>query len=127
MESNQIGPINIGNPIEYTMIELAQIISKLIENKLPNYPKIQFIYKDLPSDDPKKRKPDITKAKQFLNWQPIIDIQTGLSHTVDYFIHYLGLHDKEQHQQPQLQHQQEAEHENDHKFNDKELLMDEID
>ena len=74
-----IGPINMGNPTEFTMTELAGEVIRLTGSnssitKLP-----------LPSDDPQQRKPDITKAKQLLNWEPTVDLEQGLIKTIDYF------------------------------------------
>jgi len=74
-----IGPINIGNPHEITVKELAGIITNMIKCNS------KIVYMDLPSNDPMKRKPDITKAKHFLNWEPIIDLTTGLEKTIEYF------------------------------------------
>lgn len=74
-----IGPINIGNPIEYNMNELAEIIIKLTNSKS------KIIYKDLPNDDPKKRKPDITLANDILDWKPFINLKDGLNKTINYF------------------------------------------
>lgn len=79
MESEETGPINLGNPGEFTMIELAKKIIKITKSKS----KIE--YKDLPIDDPTKRKPDITLAKKFLKWEPKINLEEGLKKTIDYF------------------------------------------
>jgi UDP-glucuronate decarboxylase len=79
MESNNIGPVNLGNPGEFTIIELAQKIIKLTNSKS----KIE--YKNLPQDDPLQRKPDITFAMQTLKWKPKIKIDEGLVKTIDYF------------------------------------------
>jgi len=73
------GPINIGNPHEITVKELAGIITNMIKCNS------KIVYMDLPSNDPMKRKPDITKAKHFLNWEPIVDLTTGLEKTIEYF------------------------------------------
>ena len=74
------GPINLGNPQEITIKELAKTIIKLTKSKsnLSFYP--------IPQDDPSKRKPDITKAYSTLDWNPIIDLQEGLKKTIDYFL-----------------------------------------
>jgi len=72
-------PINIGNPNEFTIFELAK---KVI---LKTNSKSKIVYKDLPIDDPKQRKPDINVAKQVLNWKPIIMLDEGLNKTIDYF------------------------------------------
>eukprot|EP01084_Bolivina_argentea_P023901 44648_1 len=90
MESGQVGPINIGNPDEYTISELAKMTCKLVNQKMDKN-HTGFVYQDLPSDDPKKRKPDITKAKKLLKWTPDIGLEQGLGATVDYFIDYLGI------------------------------------
>ena len=73
------GPINLGNPHEFTIKELAEIILKMIPTKS------KLIYKDLPSDDPIKRKPDITLAKNKLEWEPKIQLKQGLNATIEYF------------------------------------------
>ena len=72
-------PINIGNPTEYKMVELAQKIVRITKSKS----KITFL--PLPLDDPKQRKPDITLVRQILDWSPQIDLESGLGLTVDYF------------------------------------------
>ena len=79
MESNSTGPINLGNPNEFTINELA----KMIKNKINN--KLKIIYKELPEDDPKQRKPDISKANKELNWEPIYNLDKGLDLTIKYF------------------------------------------
>jgi len=74
-----IGPVNLGNPSERTILELAQLIIKLTNSNS------KIIKKPLPSDDPIKRKPDITLAKKELNWEPKVDIEVGLNKTIEYF------------------------------------------
>jgi len=74
-----VGPVNLGNPGEYTMLELASKIQDIID------PKAQLDFKPLPSDDPKKRRPDITRAKEFLKWEPTVPLQTGLELTIAEF------------------------------------------
>ena len=73
------GPTNLGNPIEYKIIELAEMIIKLTNSKS------KIINKNLPTDDPVRRKPDISRAKKDINWEPNIDITDGLKKTIDYF------------------------------------------
>lgn len=73
------GPINIGNPGEFTMIELANKIIKITDSKS------EIVFKELPSDDPKKRKPDISMAEEILGWEPKVNLEEGLIKTVDYF------------------------------------------
>merc|ERR1712176_347882 len=94
MESGQVGPINIGNPDEYTIAALAKMTCKLVNVKMGSS-HTGFVYKDLPSDDPKKRKPDITKAEKLLKWTPDVDLEQGLGSTIDYFIDYFGMQTKE--------------------------------
>lgn len=79
MNSDYIGPVNIGNPGEYTILELAETIQKKIN------PDAEITFKPLPQDDPKQRQPDITKAKTWLNWEPTVPLQEGLKFTIDYF------------------------------------------
>lgn len=79
LHSNYTLPVNIGNPDEITIKDFAEEIIKLTGTKQ------KVIYKDLPVDDPKQRQPDITKAKEILNWKPKIDRKKGLKITYDYF------------------------------------------
>jgi UDP-glucuronate decarboxylase len=78
-QDETVGPINLGNPDEFTILELAEKVIELTNSKS------KIIYKDLPGDDPKKRKPDISKAKKSLNWKPKISLNNGLNKTIDYF------------------------------------------
>ena len=78
-QEETIGPINIGNPYEITIKELANRCLKMIDTKSI------IIYKDLPSDDPMMRQPNIEKAKKFLNWEPQISLESGLNKTIEYF------------------------------------------
>ena len=73
------GPVNIGNPGEFTMIELAQKVIELTGSKS------EIVFRDLPSDDPKQRKPDITLARSALGWEPNVALTQGLLKTIDYF------------------------------------------
>merc|ERR1711978_863278 len=79
MNGDNIGPINIGNPNEYTILELAQTIQRIVN------PANKISFKPLPSDDPKKRQPDISKAKSVLGWQPKVELEEGLTKTISYF------------------------------------------
>jgi len=79
-EEGFIGPVNIGNPGEFTMKELAEMVLKLIPES-----KSKIIYQPLPADDPRQRKPDITLAKEKLNWEPKINLEDGLKKTIEYF------------------------------------------
>ena len=74
-----IGPINLGNPIEFKIIELAKLIIQLTNSKS------KIINKDLPTDDPVRRKPDISLAKKVLNWNPKTEVTDGLKETINYF------------------------------------------
>lgn len=73
------GPVNIGNPGEFTMLELAEMVIRLTNSRS------QLIFKPLPSDDPKQRRPDITLAKSMLDWEPKVGLEDGLKETVAYF------------------------------------------
>lgn len=73
-------PVNIGNPAEITVLQLAEEIIALVEGT-----KSRIVHEDLPQDDPKRRRPDITKAQTLLNWNPTIDRAEGLKRTLDYF------------------------------------------
>jgi dTDP-glucose 4,6-dehydratase len=73
-------PVNIGNPTEITVIELAREILALVEGTTS-----QIEFRELPQDDPKRRKPDISRAQSLLGWQPTVDRADGLSRTLDYF------------------------------------------
>jgi len=74
-----IGPINLGNPVEFKIIELAKLIIQLTSSKS------KIINTDLPTDDPVRRKPDISLAKNILNWEPKTEVTDGLRETIDYF------------------------------------------
>jgi UDP-glucuronate decarboxylase len=74
------GPVNLGSPFDFSMLELAEIILKLIPKSTS-----QIVYQDLPIDDPLQRKPDISLAKQKLNWEPKIQLEEGLLKTIDFF------------------------------------------
>ena len=73
------GPVNIGNPVEFTMLELAQQVIALTQSRS------KIIYMPLPQDDPQQRRPDISLAKKELNWEPKIELKEGLIKTIEYF------------------------------------------
>jgi UDP-glucuronate decarboxylase len=73
------GPVNIGNPCEFTMLELAEMVLRLVGG--PS----KIGYNPLPQDDPKQRQPDISLAKRYLNWTPSVDLEDGLRETIAYF------------------------------------------
>ncbi len=86
MNQNEVtGPINIGNPGEFTMLELAQEVLKQVDTKS------KIVHKELPQDDPKQRKPDITLAKKHLDWEPTVPLAEGLAATIAYFKKELAL------------------------------------
>jgi dTDP-glucose 4,6-dehydratase len=72
-------PTNIGNPTEMTIMQFAEVIRDLVGKQ------VKIIHKDLPEDDPKQRKPDISKAVRLLKWRPVVSLEEGLSKTIDYF------------------------------------------
>jgi dTDP-glucose 4,6-dehydratase len=77
-------PTNIGNPDEYNMRELAEIVVELTETSSP------IVYRDLPVDDPRIRRPDITRARTLLGWEPRVSLRDGIARTIDYFRSLLG-------------------------------------
>ncbi len=80
MEQNQtIGPVNVGNPGEFTMLELASLVLELTGSKS------RIVFKPKPEDDPRQRKPDIALAKELLKWEPKVDLREGLQRTIAYF------------------------------------------
>ena len=81
MRSDFVGPVNLGNPVELSMKDLASRVIKLTNSSS------KIIYKKLPDDDPKRRRPDISLASSKLGWNPVIDLETGLQKTINYFTH----------------------------------------
>jgi UDP-glucuronate decarboxylase len=73
------GPINIGNPVEFTMIQLAELVIRLTRSKS------KLVFKPLPSDDPRQRQPDISLAREILGWSPTTALEQGLERTIRYF------------------------------------------
>ena len=86
MESSDdfTGPVNIGNPSEFTMLELAEKVIQLTSSKS------KIVFEALPQDDPKMRRPDITLAKEKLDWEPKVKLDEGLRKTIEYFKKQLG-------------------------------------
>ncbi|MEB3294959.1 MAG: UDP-glucuronic acid decarboxylase family protein [Synechococcales bacterium] len=84
MNGDFIGPVNLGNPGEYTILELAKTIQDMVN------PEVSLKYEPLPQDDPLRRKPDITRAKQHLGWEPTIPLKEGLELTIADFRERLG-------------------------------------
>jgi UDP-glucuronate decarboxylase len=81
-----VGPVNLGNPVEFTIKSLAEMVIKMTDSKS------KIVYLPLPEDDPKQRRPDISLAKRELNWEPAIGIEAGLTNTVAYFRETLKIH-----------------------------------
>jgi UDP-glucuronate decarboxylase len=78
-QDKTLGPINLGNPDERSIKDIAELVVKLTDSSS------EIIYKDLPQDDPERRKPDITLAKDFLDWEPTVSLEEGLPRTIEYF------------------------------------------
>ncbi len=78
-QTETVGPVNLGNPGEFTMSELAELTLKLVGGKS------RIVHKPLPADDPRQRKPDITLAKRLLKWDPAVPLEEGLRRTIAYF------------------------------------------
>ena len=85
MNGDYIGPVNIGNPGEYTILQLAKTIQQMVN------PNTELVFKPLPEDDPKQRQPDISRAKTWLGWEPKISLEEGLRLTIEDFRDRLGL------------------------------------
>ncbi|MEK7233899.1 MAG: GDP-mannose 4,6-dehydratase, partial [Elusimicrobiota bacterium] len=79
VRSNTTGPINMGNPVEMTLLEIAQTIKRLTGSRS------KIVFKKLPVDDPKVRRPDITLARKKLKWEPKVPLEEGLKRTIAYF------------------------------------------
>jgi UDP-glucuronate decarboxylase len=73
------GPVNLGNPLEFTVLELAHKVRDMLGNR------VRIEFKSLPQDDPLLRKPDISLAKKALDWQPRVSLEEGLERTISYF------------------------------------------
>jgi dTDP-glucose 4,6-dehydratase len=83
-ESEVHEPVNIGNPNEMTLLEMARLIVELTESRS------EVVFEALPVDDPQVRQPDITKARDLLGWEPEIDLREGLSRTIEHYTKILG-------------------------------------
>jgi len=84
-QDETIGPMNIGNPGEFTILQLAEKVIELTNTQS------KIVYRDMPSDDPQQRKPDITEAQKVLGWEPKVQLEEGLKKTIEYFAKDLGL------------------------------------
>jgi UDP-glucuronate decarboxylase len=82
-EDDVAGPVNLGNPSEFTMIELAQLVLELTHSRST------LTFHPLPGDDPRQRKPDISLAKELLKWEPTVSLRDGLIETIAYFQKFL--------------------------------------
>ncbi len=78
------GPMNLGNPVEFTIRQLAEKVTTLIGTKS------KLVFMPLPADDPKQRQPDIAYARQELGWQPTVQLEDGLKKTIAYFDEFLS-------------------------------------
>ena len=87
LDSDVVGPTNIGNPHEYTISELAEMVIDVVGSGS------EIVFEPLPTDDPTQRKPDITRAIDRLGWQPEVDLRTGIERTADYFRRVLASED----------------------------------
>jgi len=85
LDSDHAGPINIGNPIEFTMLQLAELVTEIAGSDAG------ITFRPLPSDDPKQRQPDITAARELLGWEPKVALREGLELTVPYFANQLAV------------------------------------
>ena len=84
MDGGEVGPINIGNPGEHTMLELAEMVLRLTDSRS------RLVFMPLPQDDPRRRCPDISRAKSVLGWQPEVALEEGLQRTIHHFRGLLG-------------------------------------
>ena len=87
MRSNLNDPVNIGNPHEMTIAEIAQTIIRMTGSKS------RIVYRPLPTDDPRVRQPDITRARELLGWEPKVPLEEGLVKTIEYFRKKMGVGD----------------------------------
>ncbi len=78
-QTETVGPVNLGNPVEFTMLQLAELTLKLVGGRS------KIVHKPLPSDDPRQRRPDIALARHVLKWEPKVSLEEGLKRTIDYF------------------------------------------
>jgi UDP-glucuronate decarboxylase len=83
--SSNKGPINLGNPNENTLLELASMVTKVVGG--PG----EIVYRELPQDDPKRRKPDIFRARSVLGWEPKVSLEEGIRRTADWMAKSLAL------------------------------------
>lgn len=84
-EPDFVGPVNLGNPVEFTMLDLAQQVIKLTGSGS------KLLFQPLPQDDPRQRKPETGLAKSVLGWEPKVNLEEGLKRTIQYFEQHLSL------------------------------------
>src|SRR5690606_3311100 len=84
-DSDHVGPMNIGNPDEFTMLELADLVREVVNSES------DIVFEPLPADDPVQRRPDITLAREVLGWEPKIPLREGLARTAEAFARRLGV------------------------------------
>ena len=77
--SDETEPVNIGNPNEMTILEFAKLIIRLTGSRS------QIVYRPLPEDDPKTRRPDISRAREVLGWEPVVPVEDGIGRTIDWY------------------------------------------
>jgi len=87
-QNDAVGPVNLGNPVESSMLDLAETVLRLTGSKS------QLKFVPLPQDDPKQRCPDISKAQKLLGWTPRVSLETGLSRAIEYYRSLLGKDDR---------------------------------
>jgi UDP-glucuronate decarboxylase len=85
VERNPEAPVNLGNPGEFTILELAEMVKQAIRSRS------RIVYRPLPTDDPQRRRPDISRAKKLLGWAPKVPLADGLPPTIEWFAHDLKL------------------------------------
>ncbi|MCK8780910.1 SDR family oxidoreductase [Rhizobium sp. NTR19] len=98
VDPNPEGPVNLGNPGEFTINELAAMVVEMVPNAS------EIVYRPLPQDDPQRRRPDISKAKELLTWEPKIPLSEGLKLTADWFVTTLGREAENKAMQPVRRH-----------------------
>ena len=85
MRSEEVRPVNIGNPVEYTVREVAELILELTESQKPSNSESRLVCRPLPDDDPRQRCPDIALAREVLGWKPLVSARDGLYKTISWF------------------------------------------
>jgi nucleoside-diphosphate-sugar epimerase len=85
LESDHVGPMNIGNPDEFTMLELAELVLEVTGAT------VEIVFEPLPADDPRQRRPDISLAQEVLGWHPTVDLREGLALTYDWYRRHGGI------------------------------------